>query len=61
MSKRLGALWTQMTRSDLKKMVNDCWEHGIKQEFDGDDREFTVTLPYSCASKLRQPDITLRR
>jgi len=25
MSKRLGALWTQMTRSDLKKMVNDCW------------------------------------
>ena len=50
-----------MTRSDLKKMVNDCWEHGIKQEFDGDDREFTVTLPYSCASKLKQPDITLKR
>jgi len=48
MSKRLGAFWTQMTRSDLKKMVNDCWEHGIKQEFDGDDREFSHAPLLMC-------------
>lgn len=60
-SKRLANVWPLVSKSDLKKLVNDCWEHGIKQEFDGDDREFTVTLPYSCARQLNQPEITLKR
>ncbi|KAK3315444.1 hypothetical protein B0H66DRAFT_565375 [Apodospora peruviana] len=59
-SKRLANVWGDISKSELKKMVNDCWEHGIKQQFDGDDKEFTVTLPYSCAMRLNRPDITLQ-
>lgn len=61
LKQRLSTVWEQVPSKDLKRMINDSWEHGIKQEFDGTDKEFIIPLPFSCALKLNQADITLER
>ncbi|KAK4227814.1 hypothetical protein QBC38DRAFT_477037 [Podospora fimiseda] len=56
----LAPVWSKTPVKDLKRMIRDSWEHGIKQEFDGQDKEFTIPLPYSCALQLNKSDLTLK-
>lgn len=37
--------WSHMPPMAIKKMINDDWEHGIKLEFDGTDRQWFVGIP----------------
>ncbi|GAP89408.2 putative actin-like atpase domain-containing protein [Rosellinia necatrix] len=37
--------WSKMNGSDIRKVMNNEWEHGIKQAFDGDPDYYTVELP----------------
>ncbi|KAI3324387.1 actin-like ATPase domain-containing protein [Xylariaceae sp. AK1471] len=37
--------WNKMNGSDIKKMMNDEWEHGIKCTFNGEQRAYSVELP----------------
>ncbi|KAK4220587.1 actin-like ATPase domain-containing protein, partial [Podospora fimiseda] len=56
----LAPVWSKTPVKDLKLMIRDSWEHGIKQEFNGQDKEFTIPLPYSCALQLNESDLTLK-
>ncbi|KAK4159913.1 hypothetical protein QBC43DRAFT_326330 [Cladorrhinum sp. PSN259] len=60
LQQRLSSVWENVPAKDFKRMIHEAWEHGIKQEFDGNDKEFTIPLPYSCASRLNRSDITLK-
>ncbi|KAI1080046.1 hypothetical protein F5B20DRAFT_590217 [Whalleya microplaca] len=37
--------WKCMGKTDIKKLVNNEWEHGIKCDFNGSSRPWTVDLP----------------
>ncbi|KAI0808583.1 hypothetical protein GGR55DRAFT_198555 [Xylaria sp. FL0064] len=37
--------WNKMNGSDIRRMMNNEWEHGIKESFDGEPDYYTVELP----------------
>ncbi|KAI0483735.1 hypothetical protein F4859DRAFT_529040 [Xylaria cf. heliscus] len=37
--------WNKMTGSDIRRMMNSEWEHGIKKSFHGEPDYYTVELP----------------
>ncbi|GAW13738.1 hypothetical protein ANO14919_031270 [Xylariales sp. No.14919] len=37
--------WAKMNKSDIRKMMNNEWEHGIKAAFKGELDSYTVDLP----------------
>ncbi|OCL12175.1 actin-like ATPase domain-containing protein [Glonium stellatum] len=45
-----GKTWQKLSQSSIKSMVNNEWEHGIKRNYDGSDRIFTVSLPTGWTS-----------
>ncbi|KAI0023286.1 hypothetical protein F4780DRAFT_777062 [Xylariomycetidae sp. FL0641] len=46
LKKRVGSeAWEKLDPSDIKKMMNNEWEHGIKCDFDGTERPYVVDLP----------------
>ncbi|KAI1128368.1 hypothetical protein F5Y10DRAFT_277509 [Nemania abortiva] len=42
------ASWDKMTLTDVRRLMNNEWEHGIKEAFNGEPDYYTVELP-SCA------------
>jgi len=42
---RLSRRYDKITPVQLKKIMNDEWEHGIKRGFDDTEREWEVRLP----------------
>ncbi|KAJ4131118.1 hypothetical protein NW768_006660 [Fusarium equiseti] len=54
--------WGSVSKTDEKKFLNDLWEHGIKPQFENQQRTWPVDLPESCksnASKGLKRRITL--
>ncbi|KAI0408294.1 hypothetical protein F4802DRAFT_618481 [Xylaria palmicola] len=39
--------WSMMSESDIRRMMNNEWEHGIKKAFHGEPDYYTVELPNS--------------
>ncbi|KAI1355987.1 hypothetical protein F5Y01DRAFT_301565 [Xylaria sp. FL0043] len=37
--------WNKMNGSDIRRMMNNEWEHGIKEAFNGEPDYYTVELP----------------
>ncbi|KAI1423137.1 hypothetical protein F5Y12DRAFT_759014 [Xylaria sp. FL1777] len=37
--------WNKMNSSDIRRMMNNEWEHGIKEAFNGEPDYYTVELP----------------
>ncbi|KAI0191984.1 hypothetical protein EV127DRAFT_510725 [Xylaria flabelliformis] len=37
--------WNKMNESDIRRMMNNEWEHGIKEAFSGEPDYFTIELP----------------
>ncbi|KAF5227885.1 hypothetical protein FAUST_11470 [Fusarium austroamericanum] len=42
--------WSSVSRLEEKKFLNDEWEHGIKPQFENQERTWPVYLPNSCSS-----------
>ncbi|KAI8633026.1 hypothetical protein F5Y19DRAFT_416205 [Xylariaceae sp. FL1651] len=58
---RIGKkIWDRIPRSEIEKMMYSTWEHGIKQQFDGQPRNWPVDLPYECAMAGQMPRIELK-
>ncbi|KAK4167716.1 hypothetical protein QBC43DRAFT_342044 [Cladorrhinum sp. PSN259] len=53
-------VWDAISAKDLKKFLNNEWEHGIKQAFDGlDEKSYTIDLPSSC--EVEDDELTLEQ
>lgn len=48
--------WNKTEPVTVSKFLNTEWEHGIKPDFDGTDRTWTLDLPKRC--KRGQLDVT---
>ncbi|KAJ2991945.1 hypothetical protein NUW58_g2336 [Xylaria curta] len=48
------ASWNKMNGSDVRRLMNNEWEHGIKQAFDGEPDFYTVELPSRAQTPERQ-------
>lgn len=53
----LGKKWDKMTNDQIKKIMNDEWEHGIKRGFADSDKIWEVRLPSEATtgSRIRRP------
>jgi hypothetical protein len=50
----MGKKWMELSRSSIKKLMNDEWENGIKRSFDDDEQKtWTVTVPVEYFSSFR--------
>lgn len=47
---KLTKRWDKISASQIKKLMNDEWEHGIKRGFEDTDREWEVRLPPEATS-----------
>ncbi|KAK2024068.1 actin-like ATPase domain-containing protein [Colletotrichum zoysiae] len=43
--------WDNVPKDEAANVLNGDWEHGIKQQFDGQDREWHIKLPPGCRIK----------
>ncbi|KAI0201632.1 hypothetical protein F4808DRAFT_469316 [Astrocystis sublimbata] len=44
------AAWNKMNSSDIRRVMNNEWEHGIKEAFDGEPASYMVELPSRAQS-----------
>ncbi|TDZ27793.1 hypothetical protein C8035_v008624 [Colletotrichum spinosum] len=57
--------WDAMTKDEVQRVLHNDWEHGIKRQFYGQDKDWIVVLPYNCCSVSkskglwRKPILTL--
>ncbi|TEA15828.1 Chaperone protein DnaK [Colletotrichum sidae] len=57
--------WDAMTKNEAQRVLHNDWEHGIKRQFYGQDKDWIVVLPYNCSSVSgskglwRKPILTL--
>lgn len=45
--------------SAIKSMMESQWENGLKKLFRGQDRDWTITMPYECVQLGAAPYLTL--
>ncbi|KAF4975290.1 hypothetical protein FZEAL_7903 [Fusarium zealandicum] len=45
------ASWNSVSKAEKKKFLNDGWEHGIKPQFENQQKAWPIDLPNSCNSK----------
>ncbi|KAK2053962.1 actin-like ATPase domain-containing protein [Colletotrichum caudatum] len=43
--------WDKVPKNEAANILNGDWEHGIKQQFDGQERDWHIKLPPECQSK----------
>ncbi|TGJ80717.1 hypothetical protein E0Z10_g8045 [Xylaria hypoxylon] len=46
-----AASWNKMDRSDIRGIMNNEWEHGIKRAFDGEPDRYRVEFPSRAQTK----------
>lgn len=58
-----SGVWKNATEAEITKLLNDDWEHGIKRQFQNQDRTWLVTLPESCQGYGRTgtSSVTMKR
>ncbi|KAM5380198.1 hypothetical protein ACJZ2D_003649 [Fusarium nematophilum] len=49
-SKIPAGSWSQVSKEEVKKFLNDGWEHGIKPQFANQQRNWLVDLPDACSA-----------
>ncbi|KAE9565894.1 hypothetical protein CGMCC3_g17931 [Colletotrichum fructicola] len=47
-------VWDALPNEEIRQLLHNDWEHGIKKQFHGQDRDWVVTLPYGCRSAADQ-------
>ncbi|KAK4198998.1 hypothetical protein QBC40DRAFT_282891, partial [Triangularia verruculosa] len=55
-------IWEQVPAEEIQEMMNQSWEHGIKQQFTlnhGSERLWKVRLPARVVELTGKPDITI--
>jgi hypothetical protein len=61
LKKKIGEpLWSSIPPADLKRMINLSWEHCIKQQFEGQTRDWTVDLPYQLFAAMQSGQLELK-
>jgi len=53
--------WDLASAEDIKTMLNNSWEYGIKLQFDGREKAWPVTPPYSMMKSLKRGQIMLEQ
>ncbi|GKT54566.1 HSP70 family chaperone [Colletotrichum tofieldiae] len=54
--------WRKVPNDEAANVLNGDWEHGIKQQFDGQVRDWHIKLPPECVSKgISQQGIKRKR
>jgi hypothetical protein len=43
--------WDKMSDDSRARLLHDEWEHGIKPQFDGRERTWTINIPWECLDK----------
>ncbi|KAI8228109.1 hypothetical protein K4K54_002426 [Colletotrichum sp. SAR 10_86] len=43
--------WSNVPKDEAAKLLNGDWEHGIKQQFEGQERDWHMKLPSECQAK----------
>ncbi|KAH0430382.1 hsp70 family chaperone [Colletotrichum camelliae] len=51
---KVGSVWDALPNEEIRQLLHNDWEHGIKKQFHGQDRDWVVTLPYGCRSAADQ-------
>ncbi len=44
-------IWAQIPLEEIQRLMHESWEHGIKQQFDGNEstrKVWKVALPATC-------------
>ncbi|KAK2765804.1 hsp70 family chaperone [Colletotrichum kahawae] len=55
MRSKVGShVWDALPNEEIRQLLHNDWEHGIKKQFHGQDRDWVVTLPYGCRSAADQ-------
>ncbi|KXH26780.1 hypothetical protein CSAL01_00326 [Colletotrichum salicis] len=52
-------MWDAMSKDEVQRLLNDNWEHGIKKQFYGQQKDWVVTMPQSRQQKSHRS--TFRR
>ncbi|KAF9878266.1 hypothetical protein CkaCkLH20_04304 [Colletotrichum karsti] len=58
-------VWDAISKDEVQRLLHSDWEHGIKRQFFGQQKDWIVTLPYGCrptigtSSLSRKPMLTL--
>lgn len=60
MKQLVGSAWNVPDKV-IKRIVDGQWENGIKRGFEGQERNWKITLPNECVARGAPPDITLNR
>ncbi|KAK1974491.1 hypothetical protein LZ30DRAFT_754679 [Colletotrichum cereale] len=47
-SKVTPSIWDALPKDEVQKFLNGDWEHGIKKQFHGQQKDWVVTLPPGC-------------
>lgn len=54
-------IWSLAAPKDIKAMMNMSWEVGIKQQFDGKEKDWPVTVPHQMIQRLGTGQIILNQ
>ncbi|TVY70460.1 Heat shock 70 kDa protein 12B [Fusarium oxysporum f. sp. cubense] len=60
-SKVSSTSWGNVSKADEQEFLNHEWEHGIKEQFCGQDKSWLVSLPEGCHGVLNQGSKRQRR
>ncbi|KAF2267197.1 hypothetical protein CC78DRAFT_541863 [Lojkania enalia] len=60
MKQLVGAAWN-VPDAVIKRIVDEQWENGIKRGFEGQDRNWKITLPIECVQQGAPHSITLNK
>ncbi|KAK1993417.1 hypothetical protein LX36DRAFT_684302 [Colletotrichum falcatum] len=50
-SKVTPSVWDTLPKDQVRRLLNGDWEHGIKKQFRGQQKDWVVTLPPECGPK----------
>ena len=62
MKQRVGEKeWSNYHPEDIEHIMHYDWEHGIKRQFDGSDKSWSIRLPNAQGSGARAGRIVLKQ
>jgi len=54
-------IWSLASSNEIKTMMNMYWEVGIKQQFDGKEKDWPVNVPHQMMQRLGTGQIILNQ
>ncbi|KAK2006639.1 actin-like ATPase domain-containing protein [Colletotrichum eremochloae] len=54
-------VWDALSKDEVHSLLNSDWEHGIKQQFYGQQKDWIVTLPPGCCQAIGIGNLGLKQ